>query len=274
MNGKIIYSAFRWCIYLNVKKWTLMTGFVVHGYISELYDHAHMQLWAVINVFLIKDHSIKLYLFIILIEQNKKKTEIVNILRENGSNHHQSTTGSAEIIEKMPTVTSAEQKRGKPDRGLKRGMKGKQVQLTESTDVKVAEIKSSDKADPINEPSAKRTTRPSRKTKEPPIAPCSTKESQSKPTVNGKTHALAESSGASSTSTAKDNRVQMQVKGQGCQASPKEKELDRRPKSNDQVRLIIHLKVKTISRKYNGGKVPLTYCCPCFVLFTGWGRWK
>uniref|UniRef100_A0A673M0A2 ubiquitinyl hydrolase 1 n=1 Tax=Sinocyclocheilus rhinocerous TaxID=307959 RepID=A0A673M0A2_9TELE len=150
------------------------------------------------------------------------------------------------------SLTSAEQKRGKPDRGLKRGMKGKQVELTESTGVKVAEIKSSDKADPINEPSAKRTTRPSRNTKETPTAPCLIKESQSKPEVNGKTHALAASSGASSTSNAKDSRVQMQVKGQGCQASPREKELDRRPKSNDQVRLIIHLKVKTISRKYNG----------------------
>uniref|UniRef100_A0A672M737 ubiquitinyl hydrolase 1 n=1 Tax=Sinocyclocheilus grahami TaxID=75366 RepID=A0A672M737_SINGR len=188
---------------------------------------------------------------------NKKKTEKVNILRENGSNHHQSTTGqsekSGEIIEKMPTVTTAEQKRGKPDRGLKRGMKGKQVELTESTGVKVAEIKSNDKADPINEPSTKRTTRPSRNTKEPQLAPCSTKESQSKQAVNGKTHSLAVSSGASSASNSKDNRVQMQVKGQGCQASPREKEMDRRPKSNDQVRLIIHLKVKTISRKGNGG---------------------
>ncbi|KAL0158394.1 hypothetical protein M9458_046470, partial [Cirrhinus mrigala] len=174
----------------------------------------------------------------------------VNILRENGSNHHQSTTAesekSGEIIEKKPTVTSAEQKRGKPDRGLKRGMKGKQVELTESTGVKVAEIKSTDKVDPINEPSAKRTTRPSKNTKEPPLAPSSTKESQSKPAVNGKTHALSVSSSASSTSNAKkDNRVQMQVKGQGSQAPPKEKEVDRKPKSNDQVGLIIHLKVKT-----------------------------
>uniref|UniRef100_A0A8C1D5I7 ubiquitinyl hydrolase 1 n=1 Tax=Cyprinus carpio carpio TaxID=630221 RepID=A0A8C1D5I7_CYPCA len=132
-----------------------------------------------------------------------KKTEIVNILGENGSNHHRSTTGqsekSAEIIEKMPAVTSAEQKRGKPDRGSKRGMKGKQVEVTESTGVKVAEIKSNDKADPISEPSAKRTTRPSRNTKETPIAPCSIKDSQSKPAVDGKTHVLAGSSGASST---------------------------------------------------------------------------
>ncbi|XP_043080353.1 ubiquitin carboxyl-terminal hydrolase 19 isoform X2 [Puntigrus tetrazona] len=170
---------------------------------------------------------------------NKKKTEKVNILRENGSNHQQTTTGqsekSAEIIEKMPTVTSAEQKRGKTERGMKRGMKGKQVELTESTGVKVAETKSSNKADPINEPSAKRTTRPSRNTKEPPVAPTLTKEPQSKPAANGKTQTLAASSGASSASTAKDNRVQMQVKGQGCQASQREKELDRRPKSNDQV---------------------------------------
>uniref|UniRef100_A0A8C2ICC4 ubiquitinyl hydrolase 1 n=1 Tax=Cyprinus carpio TaxID=7962 RepID=A0A8C2ICC4_CYPCA len=124
-----------------------------------------------------------------------------------------------------------QQKRGKPDRGSKRGMKGKQVEVTESTGVKVAEIKSNDKADPISEPSAKRTTRPSRNTKETPIAPCSIKDSQSKPAVDGKTHVLAGSSGASSTSNAKDNRVQMQVKGQGCQASPREKELDRRPKN-------------------------------------------
>uniref|UniRef100_A0A671QPF6 ubiquitinyl hydrolase 1 n=1 Tax=Sinocyclocheilus anshuiensis TaxID=1608454 RepID=A0A671QPF6_9TELE len=94
-----------------------------------------------------------------------------------------------------------------------RGMKGKQMELTESTGVKVAEIKSSDKADPINEPSTKRTTRPSRNTKEPQLAPCSTKESQSKQAVNGKTHSLTVSSGASSASNSKDNRVQMQVKG-------------------------------------------------------------
>ncbi len=33
INGKIIYSAFRWCINLNSKKLTLMTGFVVQGHI-------------------------------------------------------------------------------------------------------------------------------------------------------------------------------------------------------------------------------------------------
>ncbi|XP_051736765.1 ubiquitin carboxyl-terminal hydrolase 19 isoform X3 [Ctenopharyngodon idella] len=170
---------------------------------------------------------------------NKKKTETVNILTENGSNHQQSTTGcsekSSESIEKTPAVTSAEQKRGKPDRGLKRGMKGKQVELTESTGVKVADIKSSDKADSINEPSAKRTTRPTKNTKEPPLAPCSSTASQSKQAINGKTHTSAVSSGASSSSNVKDNRAQVQVKGQACQTSPREKGVDRRPKSNAQV---------------------------------------
>ncbi len=33
INGKIIYSAFKWCIHLNLKKLTLMTGFVVQGHI-------------------------------------------------------------------------------------------------------------------------------------------------------------------------------------------------------------------------------------------------
>ncbi len=33
INGKIIYSAFRWCRNLNFNKLTLMTGFVVQGHI-------------------------------------------------------------------------------------------------------------------------------------------------------------------------------------------------------------------------------------------------
>ncbi len=33
INGKIIYSAFRWSININFEKWTLMTGFVVQGHI-------------------------------------------------------------------------------------------------------------------------------------------------------------------------------------------------------------------------------------------------
>ncbi len=32
INGKIIYSAFRWCIHFNFQKLTLMTGFVLQGH--------------------------------------------------------------------------------------------------------------------------------------------------------------------------------------------------------------------------------------------------
>lgn len=175
----------------------------------------------------------------VLLTQSKKEIEPVNLLQKNDGNHHQSTTGrsekSAETIEteKAPAVTSAEQKRGKPDRGLKRGMKGKQVENPESAGEKAAEPKSKDKVDPVNEPSAKRTTRPSKNT--PPVAPCVAKESQSKPAVNGKAQASANSSAATSSSNAKENRTQPQGKGQGCQTSQKEKGSERRSKSNAQV---------------------------------------
>ncbi|XP_051517732.1 ubiquitin carboxyl-terminal hydrolase 19-like isoform X1 [Myxocyprinus asiaticus] len=171
---------------------------------------------------------------------NKKETEPVNILKENGSNHHQSTTGqskkSAETIETQKTsaLNSAEQKRSKPDRGLKRVMKGKQIENTDSAGVKAAEQKSGDKADLNNEPSAKRTTRPSKNTKEASQAPISAREPETKLAVNGKPHASAISSTVSSSNKAKDNRAQLQCKDQACQSSLKEKGVDRRPKSHAQ----------------------------------------
>ncbi len=42
INGNMIYSAFRWCINLNFRKLTFMTGFVLQGQylmlLSLLYD--------------------------------------------------------------------------------------------------------------------------------------------------------------------------------------------------------------------------------------------
>ncbi len=32
INAKLIYSAFRWCINLNIQKLTLMTDFVIKGH--------------------------------------------------------------------------------------------------------------------------------------------------------------------------------------------------------------------------------------------------
>ncbi len=37
INGKIMYSAFRWCRHIKIEKWTLMTGFVVQGHIYEFH---------------------------------------------------------------------------------------------------------------------------------------------------------------------------------------------------------------------------------------------
>ncbi len=44
INGNLICSAFRWCISLNFEKFTLMTGFVVHGHTharTHARTHAH-----------------------------------------------------------------------------------------------------------------------------------------------------------------------------------------------------------------------------------------
>ncbi|XP_065142058.1 ubiquitin carboxyl-terminal hydrolase 19 isoform X1 [Paramisgurnus dabryanus] len=166
---------------------------------------------------------------------SKKDTAPVDTLRENGSTHQQSTTGVSQKsveTEKTPALTSVEQKRVKQDRGLKRGMKGKQV---ENAGAKAAELKSNNKTDPNNEPSAKRTTQLSKNTKEPPVVSCVEKEPQSKPAVNGKPQAPAINNAAASCSNAKDSSAQPQGKGQGCQASQKEKVMDRRSKSNVQV---------------------------------------
>jgi len=46
-NGKLIYSVFRWCINLNFKKLTLMTGFVVQGHILVKHICSNSQVVAV-----------------------------------------------------------------------------------------------------------------------------------------------------------------------------------------------------------------------------------
>ncbi|TRY90639.1 hypothetical protein DNTS_003701 [Danionella cerebrum] len=159
-----------------------------------------------------------------------KKTEMVDILRENCSCHFQSRMGRSEkpreTIAKTPSLSSVEQKQGKPDRSLKRGLKGKQPNLNDTPGDKIVEIKS----DSNPEPSAKLTTRPSRNTKELPLAPCSTKEPHSKPAVNGKTHTVSRSI-ASTSNITKDNRSQQPGKNQ---TSVKEKGIDKSLKTNAQ----------------------------------------
>ncbi len=54
INGKLIYSAFRLCMNLNIKKWTLMTDFVVQGHIwfHAMYIHVFIFVYATIKCLL------------------------------------------------------------------------------------------------------------------------------------------------------------------------------------------------------------------------------
>uniref|UniRef100_A0A8B9LIX4 ubiquitinyl hydrolase 1 n=1 Tax=Astyanax mexicanus TaxID=7994 RepID=A0A8B9LIX4_ASTMX len=85
-----------------------------------------------------------------------------------------------------PQTPPTEQKRCKPDRGMKRGIKNKQAENSESAGVKEAETKPGAKGDHTPEPIAKRTIRPSKNAKEPTVASSPTRQPQSKLAVNGK----------------------------------------------------------------------------------------
>ncbi len=49
INGKLIYSAFRWCTNLNFEKLTLMTGFVVQGHIWETCSYSALKCASVLE---------------------------------------------------------------------------------------------------------------------------------------------------------------------------------------------------------------------------------
>uniref|UniRef100_A0AAY4EG93 ubiquitinyl hydrolase 1 n=1 Tax=Denticeps clupeoides TaxID=299321 RepID=A0AAY4EG93_9TELE len=126
---------------------------------------------------------------------------------------------------------SSPQKRNKPDRGIKRGMKTKPVERVEGGAVKPAEgIRSSSKVDPTPEPSAKRTVRPAKSSM---VVQSPKPETLAKPSVNGKTPSSVPLSPASSPVTCKDNRVAPHFKD--CEhAAPLT--MDKKPESNVQVR--------------------------------------
>lgn len=177
--------------------------------------------------------------------QNNKENDPVSILRENGckSSAEQSEKSSLSS-ETLKTFSRPEeqapptdQKCSKPDRGVKRGMKNKQAQNSESAGVRVSETKPGSKGDQTPEPTAKRTVRPSKSTKEPAVASSPAREHQTKPAVNGK---LITSCGSASVyTTAREGKSEAQVKA--CQGSQKEKEIEIKTESHTQVRCIIRL---------------------------------
>lgn len=161
----------------------------------------------------------------------------MNILRENRCSHKSSTESSEPLkTSSRPEeqTPSADPKCGKPDRGVKRGIKNKQAENTESAGVKVSETNSGSNGDQTPEPTAKRTVRPSKSTKEPTVASSPAREHQLKPVVNGKS--VTGRGSASVSSTAQEDKPEPQLKA--CQGAQKEKEIGKKTERRTQVRII------------------------------------
>ncbi|XP_060794167.1 ubiquitin carboxyl-terminal hydrolase 19 isoform X4 [Neoarius graeffei] len=164
---------------------------------------------------------------------NNKENNPVNILRQNGCSHKSSTEqsekssltsetlkASGRLEEQVPLT---DQKCSKPDRGVKRGMKNKQAENSESAGIRISETKPGSKGDQTPEPTAKRTVRPSKSTKEPTVASSPAREHQPKPAVTSK---LVSCESASVSSTARESKSEPQVKA--CQKSQKERETEKK----------------------------------------------
>uniref|UniRef100_A0A8B9LJ18 ubiquitinyl hydrolase 1 n=1 Tax=Astyanax mexicanus TaxID=7994 RepID=A0A8B9LJ18_ASTMX len=177
---------------------------------------------------------------------SNKENEEVNILSENGNSHQLSAEQSGKSClasdtlkapkQHTPQTPPTEQKRCKPDRGMKRGIKNKQAENSESAGVKEAETKPGAKGDHTPEPIAKRTIRPSKNAKEPTVASSPTRQPQSKLAVNGKSTTPAVRGSASPSSAVQESKTETQVKAQACQGSLKEKRTDKKPERHTQVR--------------------------------------
>ncbi|MCI4387388.1 hypothetical protein PGIGA_G00073690 [Pangasianodon gigas] len=165
---------------------------------------------------------------------NNKENDPVNILRENGCSYKSTTERSEKSSlssEMLKTSSrpeeqapSTDQKCSKPDRGVKRGMKNKQAENSESAGIRVSETKPGSKGDQTPEPTAKRTVRPSKSTKEPTVASSPAREHQPKPVVNGKP--IISHGSASVPSTAREGKSETQIKA--YQGSQKEKEIEKK----------------------------------------------
>uniref|UniRef100_A0A8B9LIY3 ubiquitinyl hydrolase 1 n=1 Tax=Astyanax mexicanus TaxID=7994 RepID=A0A8B9LIY3_ASTMX len=143
-------------------------------------------------------------------------------------------------------------KRCKPDRGMKRGIKNKQAENSESAGVKEAETKPGAKGDHTPEPIAKRTIRPSKNAKEPTVASSPTRQPQSKLAVNGKSTTPAVRGSASPSSAVQESKTETQVKAQACQGSLKEKRTDKKPERHTQVRCSAKMLLQTTVHMFSG----------------------
>uniref|UniRef100_A0A4W4ERX8 ubiquitinyl hydrolase 1 n=1 Tax=Electrophorus electricus TaxID=8005 RepID=A0A4W4ERX8_ELEEL len=143
---------------------------------------------------------------------------------------------------KQQTPAPPDQKRGKPDRGMKRGIKNKQAEHVEGSAVKVAEAKPGAKDDRTPEPIAKRTIRPSKHVKERSVAASPTQEPLAKTVINGKSVTLTSHSSTSPSSSGWESEAEPQVKGQICHGSKlpqPENEVEKNPERNTKVRVLV-----------------------------------
>lgn len=170
----------------------------------------------------------------------------MNILSDNGNSHQLSVEQSekstlASETHKTPTKLTPptmDQKRGKPDRGVKRGIKNKQTETSESAGIKLVDPKPCTKGDQTPEPIAKRTVRPSKNTKDPAVASEPVQEPLAKPVVNEKPVARASCGSPFPSTAARESQVESQVKGQVRQGSPRGKGADIKPEKQLQVRVM------------------------------------
>ncbi|KAL1021198.1 hypothetical protein UPYG_G00010060 [Umbra pygmaea] len=152
--------------------------------------------------------------------RTKRVKEPVNLQGKNGEEHH-CVSGKPEsavlltadqppVQPPAPCVQSqSEQRRGKGERGVKRGMKNKQAAADRTASVvKAAGEGQSQPVDLPQEPTAKRTVLP-------PIS-LSTGDTPPDCTTNGKPHPSAPTSSESQSTASGDNRAERQGNGHEC----------------------------------------------------------
>ncbi|XP_066526402.1 ubiquitin carboxyl-terminal hydrolase 19 isoform X2 [Hoplias malabaricus] len=159
---------------------------------------------------------------------SNKENEVVNILSDHG-NTHQLSTEKSSLTSEIPktaaqkTSSPVDQKRGKPERGVKRGIRNKQTETSVSADVKVVEPKPGSKGDHTPEPIAKRTVRTLKNTKEPTVASGLAQDPLPKPAVKSRPITPANCGSSSPSSGTQENKTDPQPKDPKCQESPRGK---------------------------------------------------
>ncbi|KAM9429930.1 ubiquitin carboxyl-terminal hydrolase 19 isoform 39-T39 [Salvelinus alpinus] len=163
------------------------------------------------------------------LKQTKKEKEPVNVQAKNGKEQKPppvvkpeksvpETADKPKLSTQLPAPPAqSEQRRGKVERGVKRTMKNKPAADRPESGVKAAEegqTKPLSKGDLPQEPSAKRTVRPPKASKDPTSQ--TPRDTHPKSTANGKPHTPTPTDRDPQTYTAGDNRAERLGNGHEC----------------------------------------------------------